>query len=124
MELHKNDVVTLTVDACTIDGSGIGRADGMAVFLPAAAVGDTVSAHILKVKKNYAFAKVAQVIAPSPAMVTCSVVEAAAVSRVAVAVGAGVGDGHARRTIRLQLSWTDGASDGGTIHRRGIGTQP
>ncbi|MBR2732526.1 MAG: 23S rRNA (uracil(1939)-C(5))-methyltransferase RlmD [Clostridia bacterium] len=66
MELHKNDVVTLTVDACTIDGSGIGRADGMAVFLPAAAVGDTVSAHILKVKKNYAFAKVAQVIAPSP----------------------------------------------------------
>ena len=66
MELHKNDIVTLTVDACTVDGSGIGRADGMAVFLPAAAVGDSVAAHILKVKKNYAYAKIAQVLTPSP----------------------------------------------------------
>ncbi|MBQ6268383.1 MAG: 23S rRNA (uracil(1939)-C(5))-methyltransferase RlmD [Clostridia bacterium] len=66
MELRKNDIVTLTVDACTADGSGIGRADGLAVFLPGAAVGDTVRAHILKVKKNYAYAKIAQVLIPSP----------------------------------------------------------
>ncbi|MBR4727004.1 MAG: 23S rRNA (uracil(1939)-C(5))-methyltransferase RlmD, partial [Clostridia bacterium] len=66
MELRKNDIVTLTVDACTADGSGIGRADGLAVFLPGAAVGDTVRAHILKVKKNYAYAKIAQVLTPSP----------------------------------------------------------
>lgn len=66
MELKKNDRVALTIDAATIDGSGIGRADGMAVFVPAAAIGDEVTAHILKVKKQYAFAKIEAVQTPSP----------------------------------------------------------
>lgn len=63
--LKKNDIINLHIDSCTSDGSGIGRYDGMAIFVPATAIGDDVSAHILKVKKTYAFAKVEEILKPS-----------------------------------------------------------
>lgn len=63
--LKKNDIINLHIDSCTADGSGVGRYDGMAIFVPAAAAGDDISAHILKVKKTYAFAKVEKIIKPS-----------------------------------------------------------
>lgn len=55
--LKKNDEIRLTIDAMTAEGSGIGRYDGMAVFVPNTAVGDTVLCHIIKAKKNYAVGK-------------------------------------------------------------------
>lgn len=66
MEIKKNDRINLKIDACSADGSGIGRHNGMAIFVPATAIGDEITAHILKVKKNYAFAKVESVLEPSP----------------------------------------------------------
>ena len=66
MEIKKNDRINLKIDACSADGSGIGRHNGMAIFVPATAIGDDITAHILKVKKNYAFAKVESVLEPSP----------------------------------------------------------
>ncbi len=63
--LKKNDIINLHIDSCTADGSGIGRHDGMAVFVPATAIGEDISAHILKVKKTYAFAKVEEIQKPS-----------------------------------------------------------
>ncbi len=65
VELKKNDRINLKIETCSATGSGIGRFNGMAVFVPATAVGDEITAHILKVKKNYAFAKVESVIMPS-----------------------------------------------------------
>lgn len=65
MELKKNDRINLKIDSCSVNGSGVGRHNGMAIFVPATAVGDEITAHILKVKKNYAFAKVEEVISPS-----------------------------------------------------------
>ena len=50
--LKKNDEITLTIDAMTTEGSGIGRHEGIAVFVPNTAVGDTVLCHIIKAKKN------------------------------------------------------------------------
>lgn len=70
MELKKNDRINLTIDSCSLGGSGVGRYDGMAVFVPATACGDEITAHILKVKKTYAFAKVESVITPSPDRIT------------------------------------------------------
>lgn len=64
--LKKNDEITLTIDAMTAEGSGIGRHDGMAVFVPNTAVGDTVLCHIIKAKKNYAVGKAYKVYEPSP----------------------------------------------------------
>ena len=63
--LKKNDEITLTIDAMTAEGSGIGRYDGMAVFVPDTAVGDTVLCHIIKAKKNYAVGKAFKVFTAS-----------------------------------------------------------
>ena len=64
--IKKNDRIRLNIESCSSNGSGVGHHEGMAVFVPAAAVGDEITAHVLKVKKTYAFAKVESVITPSP----------------------------------------------------------
>jgi len=65
MEIKKNDRIQLKIDSCSSNGSGVGRYNGMAIFVPATAPGDEITAHILKVKKTYAFAKVENVTKPS-----------------------------------------------------------
>lgn len=65
MQIKKNDIIELEITEMTGQGSGIGKIDGMAVFVPMTAVGDKISAKILKVKKNYAFAKVESILTPS-----------------------------------------------------------
>ncbi len=68
--MNKNDIIELEIIDISSDGSGIGKYDGMAVFVPLTAVGDTVKARILKCKKNYAFAKAEEVITPSKHRIT------------------------------------------------------
>lgn len=63
--MRKNDEIIIDITDMTGEGSGVGRYEGMAVFIPLTAVGDTVRAKILKVKKNYAFAKLIEIIVPS-----------------------------------------------------------
>lgn len=63
--MKKNDVIDLEITALTSEGSGIGRADGMAVFVPFTAVGDVISCRILKVLRSYAYGKIEQIITPS-----------------------------------------------------------
>ena len=55
--VKKNDDITLTIDAYTSEGAGIGRIDGFAVFVPGALIGETVDAHIIKVTSSYAVGK-------------------------------------------------------------------
>ena len=38
--MDKNQIVTLEITDITSEGNGVGRADGMAVFIPETAVGD------------------------------------------------------------------------------------
>ncbi len=64
--LKKNDRIKLNIESCSSNGSGVGHHEGMAVFVPATAAGDEITAHILKVKKSYAYAKVESIIKPSP----------------------------------------------------------
>lgn len=63
--MKKNDIITLDITDISSEGSGIGRCEGQAVFVPLTAVGDKITARILKQKKNYAFAKAEQIIQPS-----------------------------------------------------------
>lgn len=58
MTLKKNDDIRLEITAFTSQGSGIGRFEQMAVFVDGTAPGDLITAHIIKVKKNYAIGKV------------------------------------------------------------------
>lgn len=62
MAIVKNQVVDLEITGLTSQGSGVGRVDGMAVFVPATAQGDVARVRILKVAKNYAFGKLEQLI--------------------------------------------------------------
>lgn len=64
--LKKNDIIDLEIDACTAQGSGVGRYDGLAVFVPMTAKGDRIDAHILKVKSSCAFAKISSIKQASP----------------------------------------------------------
>ena len=66
MEYRKNDLVTLEIEDCGIDGEGIGKADGFTVFVKDAVIGDTVLAKIIKAKKNYGYGRLMEVLQPSP----------------------------------------------------------
>ena len=55
MEYRKNDIVTLKIEDCGIDGEGIGKADGFTVFVKDAVIGDTDRAKNMKANKNYGY---------------------------------------------------------------------
>ncbi|MBR5922377.1 MAG: TRAM domain-containing protein, partial [Clostridia bacterium] len=63
--MNKNDIITLDITDVTAEGSGVGRFEGMAVFVPLTAVGDKVKAKVLKVKPRYAYAKLLEILSPS-----------------------------------------------------------
>ena len=50
----------------TAEGNGVGRADGIAVFVPHTAVGDLISCKIVKLAKSYAYGIIDRIISPSP----------------------------------------------------------
>ena len=49
--MKKDDIVTLTIDDIGTNGEGIGRTEGITLFIKDAVMGDTVTAKIMKVKK-------------------------------------------------------------------------
>lgn len=61
----KNEEYVLDIIGMSNDGSGIGKVDGMTVFIPLTAVGDKVKIKILKVKKTYAYGKLLSLIKPA-----------------------------------------------------------
>jgi len=63
--MKKNDDIILEITALSGQGVGIGRYEGMAVFVDQTAVGDTVKAHIIKVKSKYSVGKLLEIITPS-----------------------------------------------------------
>ena len=63
--MKKNDIVEITIEDMSDEGLGIGHAEGMALFVKDAVVGDRVRAKAVKVKKNYAFARTEEVLQPS-----------------------------------------------------------
>jgi 23S rRNA (uracil1939-C5)-methyltransferase len=60
----------LTVFDIAEEGKGVARADDLVVFIEKAIPGDVVDATIYKKKKNFAQAKISQLISPSPDRVT------------------------------------------------------
>ena len=64
--IRKNDIFEADITAMTAEGSGICRAEGMAVFVPGTAVGDRCAVRIVKVLRKYAFGRLEKLLAPSP----------------------------------------------------------
>ncbi len=53
--MKKNEKIHLRIEGMTLDGNGVGRHEGMAVFVPMTTVGDAAEVQIVKVQKRYAF---------------------------------------------------------------------
>lgn len=65
MELSKNDKIELEIDALTSQGSGVGRYNGLAVFVRGTVPGDRIVAHIIKRSRNYAIGIIDEILSPS-----------------------------------------------------------
>lgn len=63
--IKKNDIIELNVTDYTDKGFGIGRYEGLAVFVPLSAIGDTLKVKIVKLQKSYAFGKIEEILTPS-----------------------------------------------------------
>lgn len=70
VEVKKNDLLTLTIDNIGSEGEGIGRYHGYTLFVKDAVVGDVITAKVMKTKKTYGYARLVDVIEPSPYRVT------------------------------------------------------
>ena len=63
---NKNDVLEVEIIDQGTTGEGIGKIEGYALFVKDTVIGDIVRVKIMKAKKNYAFAKLIEVVKPSP----------------------------------------------------------
>jgi len=66
----KNQIVTITIEDIGNDGEGIGKYEGYTLFVKGALPQDVVKVKVLKAKKTYGYAKVEELISPSPDRVT------------------------------------------------------
>ncbi|MBF2600957.1 23S rRNA (uracil(1939)-C(5))-methyltransferase RlmD [Listeria seeligeri] len=55
--LKKNQSVEITIEDLTHDGNGVGKIDGYPLFIPNTLPGEKVTAKIIKLNKNYGFAR-------------------------------------------------------------------
>lgn len=61
----KNDELEIAIEDLGSAGEGIGKVDGFTIFVKDTVIGDFVRVKLMKVKKNYAFARLIEVITPS-----------------------------------------------------------
>ena len=64
--MNKNDIVRITIESITGEGAGVGRHDGIVVFVPSAAVGDVLDVRIVKVGKSFCYGIIENIVSPSP----------------------------------------------------------
>lgn len=66
MGLKKGQILELGISDIAFGGKGLARADGLAVFVDQAVPGDQVRVRVVKKKKQYAEARVMELLKPSP----------------------------------------------------------
>ena len=64
--MQKNQIVDLKITDLSYEAMGVAHLDGLTIFVTNALPGEIVSAKILKVKKNFAFAKIEKIKKESP----------------------------------------------------------
>ncbi len=65
MDIKKNDIIDLEITGYTAEGSGVGRYNDIAIFVPLAAVGDKLRVQVLKTAKTYAFGRIDKIVTAS-----------------------------------------------------------
>ena len=70
MELKKNQEILLTIEDFTKEGEGLGKYQGFPLFVKDTVIGDKAKVSITKLKKNYGYARLVEILEPSPDRVT------------------------------------------------------
>lgn len=63
--MEKGQSYEITIEDMSTEGQGIGRVEGLAVFVDEAIVGDVVKVELTKLKKNYALGRLVEILEPS-----------------------------------------------------------
>ena len=66
MNFTKNQLITLEITDVSHEGEGVGKADGFTFFVKDAIPGDKVTAKVMKTKKTYGYARLEEILVPSP----------------------------------------------------------
>ncbi|GIO87026.1 23S rRNA (uracil-C(5))-methyltransferase RlmCD [Paenibacillus faecis] len=66
LPVAKNDETVIDIIGMNHDGEGVGRAEGYTLFVQGALPGEKVRVKVLKTKKQYGYAKLLDVLTPSP----------------------------------------------------------
>lgn len=69
--MKKDDIVTLKIEDLSSEGLGVGHTEeGIALFVKDTVIGDLVEAKVMKMKKNYGFARLVNILEPSADRIT------------------------------------------------------
>ena len=63
--MRKDDLVVVSVEDMSSEGMGVGHVDGLALFVKDTVIGDVAEVKIMKMKKNYGYARLVRLITPS-----------------------------------------------------------
>lgn len=69
MDIKKNDEIKLNIESVTSEGAGVGRYNGIAVFVRGTVPGDEIIAHVIKVSKRYCIGIIKEIINSSPSRI-------------------------------------------------------
>ena len=67
--MKKNDVIQISITAMSHEGEGIGRHEGMAVFVPMSAIGDELRVKIVRTLSNRAYGIIEEILKPAEARI-------------------------------------------------------
>lgn len=65
-DLQKDMELELKIEDMGVDGEGIGKVQRIALFVKDAVLGDVVRVKVMKMKKNYGYARLLEILEPSP----------------------------------------------------------
>lgn len=64
--MKKNSIVELIIEDMGVTGDGIGKLDGFPLFVKDTIIGDKIMVRITKLKKNYGYGRLEEIVKPSP----------------------------------------------------------
>ncbi len=65
MDIIKNEDYEILIEDMTVNGEGVGKIDGYALFVKDAVIGDRIIAKVIKTKKHYGYGRLMSIIEPS-----------------------------------------------------------
>jgi 23S rRNA (uracil1939-C5)-methyltransferase len=64
--MKKDDTVIVTIEDMSSEGLGVGRSEGLTLFVKDTVIGDVAELRIMKMKKTYGYARLMRLLTPSP----------------------------------------------------------